>query len=498
MKKTVWVLLCGIGIFTIIWGGCSTSLGGTYTAPMNYTPPIKEGDDGSAFDSFSVSGTLDVFLSDIDLLELTMDLYLPEFYPAIGAYLKYPFDLGPLKLYPMVGVDTLLGPSAGVGLDIPFAIGFFFRVETVAGFGGIQNNFGDINLTARATLGFNLKETIDPPSLPDPLIPLGTTIIKDKAFSNKLGGRRFVVIPYGVQRIGNKAFYWNDLEAVVIPDTVTEIGKEAFAVNKLKKVFIPDSVKTIGKDAFSSSVTLIRDSELPGEYIGNYKVDIKNGAATITRHKGHEEVVVIPAEINGIPVTAIGKYAFFQKMLAGVTIPDTVTTIGDFAFADNNLKSLTLPDNVRISGKSSFLDAFNRDVASIPGVTTITTVVDQSGYRNNAFKYKDHITCYIADERERDGTIRFIPLNERETFPVNFNLTLYQDNNSYVTFNGNSFNMAMNPVKGHNYELRMAFNGYWGYLDINFILTDLTTRQTVFKKDYRVEGTWGGYRLVEK
>ncbi|MDE6775588.1 MAG: leucine-rich repeat domain-containing protein, partial [Ruminococcus sp.] len=47
------------------------------------------------------------------------------------------------------------------------------------------------------------------------------------------------------------------------------------------------------------------------------------------------EKVVIPSEIDGLPVTGIGDYAFFDcSGLTSVTIPDSVISIGESAFGD--------------------------------------------------------------------------------------------------------------------------------------------------------------------
>lgn len=50
--------------------------------------------------------------------------------------------------------------------------------------------------------------------------------------------------------------------------------------------------------------------------------------------------VVIPDEINGLPVTEIGAYAFFQEQIAQLTLGANVRVIGDYAFASNQLSSV--------------------------------------------------------------------------------------------------------------------------------------------------------------
>jgi len=328
------------------------------------------------------------------------------------------------------------------------------------------------------------------PNKESPSIAEGTTEIKAGAFRNK--DYTFVIIPYGVQKIGELAFANNKIRRVVIPDTVTEIGRNAFGANSLKRVFIPGSVITMGENVFDTGVVIIRDSSLPGEYIGDYKVSVTNGAATITRHRGRDLNIEIPAEINGMPVTAIGQYAFFQKMLTGVTIPDTVRTIGNYAFADNNLENLVLPDNVRISSNTSFQEAFNINV-NLPGVTTINEAqVNDSLIRNyGRGGYKNY--CRISNPSGK----KFIPV-EQETFTVGYDLELpASGSGNRILSYSSSFTFRTNLIKGHNYSLLMTISGVsiteWG---VEFNFYDSTTRQTINKKNLSINVITG--RVTER
>ena len=60
-----------------------------------------------------------------------------------------------------------------------------------------------------------------------------------------------VVIPEGVESIGNAAFYWSKVTSVVLPSTLKSIGWNALQAN-LQEITIPAQVSTIGGGAFNS------------------------------------------------------------------------------------------------------------------------------------------------------------------------------------------------------------------------------------------------------
>ena len=89
-----------------------------------------------------------------------------------------------------------------------------------------------------------------------------------------------------------------------------------------------------------------------------------SGSLTYEKYDDHVEIIgsdykatsiEIPASISGLPVTAIGDYAFNGSSLSSVTIPDTVKTIGKYAFSMSaNLKSVTIPESVEFIDLRAF------------------------------------------------------------------------------------------------------------------------------------------------
>ena len=65
--------------------------------------------------------------------------------------------------------------------------------------------------------------------------------------------------------------------------------------------------------------------------------------------------VVIPSEIEGLPVTAISVGAFYLSAITSIEIPDTVTSIGEMAFLGcTSLKSVKLSTGVAKIDKNAF------------------------------------------------------------------------------------------------------------------------------------------------
>ena len=100
----------------------------------------------------------------------------------------------------------------------------------------------------------------------------------------------------------------------------------------------------------------------PGYYESRLTYTLnEDGTAVVKGRTGKEDFqlmrhMVIPAELDGYPVTAIADEAFMDWYgLESVVIPDTVTAIGDRAFMGcDNLESIDLPEGLRTIGEQAF------------------------------------------------------------------------------------------------------------------------------------------------
>ena len=110
-----------------------------------------------------------------------------------------------------------------------------------------------------------------------------------------------------------------------------------------------ETLSKVTKEAEANKVELQVTEETPFEF------DEETG--TITGYKGGKPPVdlVIPEEINGVPVKIIGYRAFYYTTLSGskiqtqiktLKLPDSIEVVGEWAFQGNLLGKLNIPDSI--------------------------------------------------------------------------------------------------------------------------------------------------------
>ena len=192
-----------------------------------------------------------------------------------------------------------------------------------------------------------------------------------------------VIIPHGVTHIGYRAFAGekSELSYITIPSSVVDIGSDAFGMrNSVKRVTIGANVNVwriesglydwypsyIGfanlynVNGKKAGTYIIKDGDwnLNGETIMDYD-KYENGftmdaEGTITAYDGDKTSLVIPDEIGGVEVNAIGAGVFKGKGITSVTISDNITRIDNDAFRNNLLTSVTIPNSVADIGYCAF------------------------------------------------------------------------------------------------------------------------------------------------
>jgi hypothetical protein len=160
----------------------------------------------------------------------------------------------------------------------------------------------------------------------------------EKCILNK--GETEVVVPSKVRIIGQGAFFGcTKMETVILPDKLEEIVAYAFeGCKSLKKIEIPQGVKNIGMGAFMGCSGLADEKGM---------VIIRD---TLYGYWGEGEEVTVP---EGVAV--IGAYAFENREVTEVSLPESLKRIDNYAFTKcRKLRKINFPSNLRLIGASAF------------------------------------------------------------------------------------------------------------------------------------------------
>lgn len=166
----------------------------------------------------------------------------------------------------------------------------------------------------------------------------GITELAANAFANRTALTQ-IVLPSGLQTIGDSAFKGCSFTEVSLPESVTQAYGAFTDCNALEKFSLPACGNILGYYFGTNEYSQQKDN-IPD----SLKTVIISGGDTVT------------------------DYAFYGcGLLESVTIPDSVTTIGEYAFAScSALESVTIPDSVSTVGSSAFLNCKSFFIITIP------------------------------------------------------------------------------------------------------------------------------------
>ena len=254
----------------------------------------------------------------------------------------------------------------------------------------------------------------------------------------------------------------------LIPDLIIE-DKEKCKKYGISKGLSENDTLTLCNGGSVSGINLqiaILGGKIPSTDYEEAGLNVKEGKTfLITKYINNDILdVVIPSDINGKKVVAIGNdafrnlgltnivipnsitnigiSAFRQNKLTSVTIPDSVTSIGDYAFKNNQLTSVTIPDSVTSIGVYAFKD---NQLTSVTIPNSVTSIGDY------AFEKNQLTSVTIPNSVTSIGGGAFYKYNTS-----NLNLT------KIINKTGKSFDWGdiVNSSSGYNFVTGTVVNSY--------------------------------------
>ena len=97
-----------------------------------------------------------------------------------------------------------------------------------------------------------------------------------------------------------------------------------------------------------------------------FNYEIENGEVKITGYNGKAKRIIVPSEIDGLPVTKIGCDAFYKVQCESVVLPDSVKILETESFCDCTLRKIKLSSNLEEIGSYAFMDCISLTSITIP------------------------------------------------------------------------------------------------------------------------------------
>ena len=156
-----------------------------------------------------------------------------------------------------------------------------------------------------------------------------------------------VSLPEGLTYIGSCAFqYFDSLRLIRIPDSVERISSSAFDYSKnMIIVFEGNNASLAPSYGWYGCGYYFDPQKVILEADATYVID-KDGNAVLAKYIGTDSEFVARETVDGIPVTRIGRYAFYQRTnLKTYWIPNGIQEIDANAFSNCNGLALLLENS---------------------------------------------------------------------------------------------------------------------------------------------------------
>ena len=181
---------------------------------------------------------------------------------------------------------------------------------------------------------------------------------------------------------------------------------------KRMRFFVPALIfALVSSSAFSSTATFIQ---------GNWQISMNDDFTEITIRGivdcPYQSEVVVPDNFDGIPVTAIGNEAFYDRSMRSVVIPESIKEIGSEVFYScDYLEKISIPSGISVIPEDAFRYCYNLSEVVIPNSV--------KEIKSRAFQSCRNLSkITVPDSVEKIGSYAFSDCQKLETAVLSKNL----------------------------------------------------------------------------
>ena len=253
-------------------------------------------------------------------------------------------------------------------------------------------DLSNTNVTEINPYAFSSCSTLSDVKFPEVLTYIGGGAFSSCPILNE------ITFPKSLVEIGQYAFVNTGLTAAIIPENVAEIGYCAFgySTNTVGNIVADDSftmVGNIGGAAYKYATDSDTEYDYKNNFVfltpeeyqqeqdylnlervksGDYEYGISDKGAVLTCCYSEDDVITVPAEIDGHKITKIYPSCFGITHASEIILPDSIEELREMAFYNcADLKKITIPASVKIIGDNAFDKCSSLETVEFCGAETI-------------------------------------------------------------------------------------------------------------------------------
>ena len=263
-----------------------------------------------------------------------------------------------------IGGDAFSGCSSLTSIEIPAGVTSIGRDAFIRCYLTIVYNYSDLEITAGNSdygyVAYYSEVVLTEDNLANVKDENGYVTYTDGEevlLLGYLGSEKDIVIPDGVTRIVDYAFYEDDIVSVTLPESLTGIGVWAF-----------DGCYNL-KEVYNNSSLNITAGSYDYGYVAYYAVKVHDSgeSESIFNEDGF-------AIVDGVLHT-------YKGSATDIIIPDIVTSIADYAFYGNNdIISVTIPAGVTSIEYEAFYGCSNLESVTFVEGSELTSIGGSAFY----------------------------------------------------------------------------------------------------------------------